>query len=111
VTGIDDDRWSGPVVTWARRRCRGGTLTVSLSGDATLFREPQTVTAATGESVRVPPNRVVRLTVPVSPLRGVCVARFTVAPTAVPSEVLPASTDSRRLGTHFTAFAYERRAS
>jgi len=111
VTGIDDDRWSGPVVTWARRRCRGGTLTVSLSGDATLFPEPQTVTAATGESVRVPPNRVVRLTVPVSPRDGVCVARFTVAPTAVPSEVLPGSTDNRRLGTHFTAFAYERRAS
>lgn len=111
VTGVYDDRWSGPVVTWARKQCRGGTLTVLLSGDATLFPEPQTVTASTGESVRVVPNRAVRLTVPVRPENGVCLARFTIAPTAVPSEVLSGSTDDRVLGTHFTAFAYEREPS
>ena len=109
VTGLYDDRWSGPTVTWTRKQCRGGTLTVSLSGDATLFPDGQTVTAAGGESVRVLPNRVARLTVPVRPRAGVCVARFAVAPTAVPRDVLPGSGDDRLLGTHFTAFAYERR--
>jgi hypothetical protein len=111
VTGVYDDRWSGPSVTWTRKQCRGGSLTVSLSGDATLFPEGQTVAASTGQSVRVAPNQVARLTVPVRPRHGVCAARFTVAPTAVPSEVLAGSTDDRVLGTHFTAFAYERETS
>ncbi len=35
-----------------------------------------------------------------------CSVVFTVAPTAVPSEVIPDSTDDRVLGTHFNAFAY-----
>ena len=108
VTGVYDDRWSGPVVTWTRQQCRGGTLTVSLSGDATLFPDGQVVTASTGQAVRVSPNRVARLTVPVQPRGGTCSARFTVDPTAVPSEVLAGSTDDRVLGTHFNAFAYER---
>lgn len=119
VTGVYEDRWSGPVVTWRRKQCRGGTLTVSLSGDARLFPEGQTVTAgypddqptsSAGRSVRVEPNRPARLTVSVRPRNGVCHASFLVQPTAVPSEVIPGSTDDRVLGTHFNAFAYERSA-
>ena len=107
VTGIyPGDTWSGPTVTWARQHCPGGSLTISLSGDAQLFPEGNTVTAATGESVRVVPNVVATLKVPVRAKAGVCHARFEIAPTAVPSEVIPGSIDDRVLGAHFNAFAF-----
>ena len=107
VTGIyPNDTWSGPVVTWTRQHCRGGSLAVSLSGDAQLFPDGNTVTATSSNSVRVVPNRAVTLRVPLAPRQGVCRARFTVSPTAVPSEVIPGNTDSRVLGAHFNAFAY-----
>ncbi len=38
-TGIYPDTWSGPRVTWTRDHCAGGTLSVSLSGDAQLLPE------------------------------------------------------------------------
>ena len=41
-----NDTWSGKHVTWTRERCRGGTLTVSLSSDPNLFDEDQIVTAS-----------------------------------------------------------------
>ena len=107
VRGIyPGDTWSGPRVTWARQHCRGGSLTVSLSGDAHLFPEGNTVTASSGQSVKVIPNVVATLKVPVTAKHGVCHARFDIAPTAVPSEVIPGSADDRALGTHFNAFAY-----
>ena len=33
VTGVDNDLWSGPEVTYRRVRCRGGTLRVTLGSD------------------------------------------------------------------------------
>ena len=101
-----NDTWSGPRVTWARQHCRGGSLTVSLSGDAQLHPDGNRVTASTGESVLVVPNRAATLRVPLAPRRGTCIARFDVSPTAVPSEVIPGNTDDRVLGAHFNAFAY-----
>ncbi len=110
TTGLyPNDTWSGPRVTWSREHCRGGTLTVSLSGDAQLFPDGNTVTASTGERVSVVPNKVAKLRVPVVPRGGTCIVRFDVAPTAVPSEVIPGSTDDRVLGAHFNAFAYDPR--
>jgi hypothetical protein len=107
TTGLyPNDTWSGPSVTWARQHCRGGSLTVTLSGDAQLFPEGNTVTASTGASVRVLPNKVATLRVPLTPRRGTCVARFEVSPTAVPSQVIPGNTDDRVLGAHFNGFAY-----
>ena len=107
VTGIyPNDTWSGPVVTWTRQHCRGGALVVSLSGDAQLFPDGNTVTASNGRSVRVVPNEAATLRVLLTPRQGVCRARFTVSPTAVPSEVIPGNTDDRVLGSHFNAFAY-----
>ena len=100
------DTWSGPRVTWSRQHCRGGTLTVSLSGDAQLFPEGNTVTASTGPSVLVPPNRVTPLRVPVVSRNGSCSVLFTVSPTAVPSKIIPGNTDDRVLGAHFNSFAY-----
>ena len=40
-----NDSWSGDMVTWKRRRCRGGELVVSLSSDPSLFESPQRVDA------------------------------------------------------------------
>ena len=110
TTGLyPDDTWSGPTVTWSREHCRGGSLTLSLSGDAQLFPDGNAVTASTGGQVRVVPNKVAKLRVPLTPRRGTCTVRFDVAPTAIPSQVIPGNTDDRVLGTHFNAFAYEPR--
>ena len=104
-----NDTWSGPRVTWSRAHCRGGSLTVSLSGDAQLFPNGNTVTASTGGRVRVVPNKVAKLRVPLVSRGGTCTVRFDVSPTAVPSEVIPGNTDDRVLGAHFNAFAYDPR--
>ena len=113
ITGLYDDGWSGPLVTYLRRRCQGGRLTVSLSGDPTLLGSQQTtVTARTGgvvvRSVTYAQDAPAALAVPLVSRDGRCVVRFTVSPTAVPAEVLEDSTDTRRLGTHFVGFTYER---
>ena len=42
------DSWSGPVVTWRREHCHGGSLTVTLTGDARLLPDGSTVTASSG---------------------------------------------------------------
>jgi hypothetical protein len=110
ITGLyPDDTWSGKTVTWRRDRCPGGTLTASISTDERLFGgRPQVVTAGSGDSVVVLPNRLSTLAVPVEPnARGVCTARFTVFPTAVPQDVIPGSTDPRVLGAHFEAFQFD----
>ena len=107
-TGIyPGDTWSGPRVTWTREHCAGGSLAVALSGDAQLFPDGNTVTASTGGRVRVLPNVLATLRVPLVPRRGRCSVAFDVSPTAIPSEVIPGSTDDRVLGAHFNAFAYE----
>jgi hypothetical protein len=106
-TGVYPDTWSGPRVTWTREHCAGGSLAVSLSGDAQLFPEGNTVTASTGRRARALPNRLSTLRVPLTSRRGRCSVAFAVAPTAVPSEVIAGSTDGRVLGAHFNAFAYE----
>jgi hypothetical protein len=107
------DTWSGPEVTYTRRRCAPGRLSVELSSDASLFLEPQTVVArSTGRVVgRVrfrPENRAV-LTVPIEPLQGTteCRVVYTVSPTAVPEEVTAGGNpDPRELGAHFNRFVY-----
>ena len=101
-----NDTWSGPTVSWRREHCRGGSLTVTVSGDATLLPEGSTVSASTGQRVRVVPNTVATLRVPVTGRDGVCAVLFRMSPTAVPSEVIPGSTDDRVLGVHFNGFAY-----
>jgi hypothetical protein len=107
VTGIyPDDTWSGPRVTWMRGHCPGGSLTISVSGDVHLFPHGNNVTASTGQRAHIPPNVVTTLKVPVVAKGGVCRARFDIAPTAVPSEVIPGNHDDRVLGTHFNAFAF-----
>ena len=111
VTGLyPNDTWSDETVTWKRRRCRGGELVVSISTDPSLFASVQTVTASVdGKELRrvgLRPNEQAKLRVPLERGQETCIVRFRVSPTAIPAEVLPASSDRRVLGAHFTAFAY-----
>jgi hypothetical protein len=106
-----NDTWSGRTVTYVRRRCAAGTLTVALASDPSLFLEPQTIVArSNGEVVgrlRLPPDRNAVLRVPVEPAPGTtdCRVVFTVTPTEVPSRV-STSDDDRVLGAHFNRFVY-----
>jgi hypothetical protein len=107
------DTWSGPAVTYTRRRCAPGRLAVELSSDANLFLEPQTVTARSNGrvvgQVTFPPEERAVLSVPVVPAPGTdeCRVRYTVSPTAVPAEVTPGGNpDPRELGAHFNRFLY-----
>jgi hypothetical protein len=113
VTGLyPNDTWSGEQVTYLRRRCRAGRLTVELTSDPTLFSAPQTITARSNGAVvgrvRLQPAGPSFLSVPVSPLPRTtdCRVVYTVSPTAVPSEVIADSTDDRELGAHFNRFIY-----
>jgi hypothetical protein len=106
------DTWSGPEVTYVRRRCAPGRLSVELSSDANLFLGPQTVVARSNGRevgrVRFPPDKRAVLSVPVAPPPGTtdCRVVYTVSPTAVPAEVAPGSPDPRELGAHFNRFVY-----
>jgi hypothetical protein len=105
-----NDTWSGPRVTWTRRRCRGGELRVKLSSDPSLFDSPQTVTALVGgrevARTRLRPRGTATLPVALPDDRETCVVRFRVSPTAIPADVLEGSSDERALGAHFNAFVY-----
>ena len=48
VTGVYPDTWSGRTVTYRRLDCRGGSLTVGLGSDPSLFTRAQVVTAFSG---------------------------------------------------------------
>ena len=125
VAGLyPDGAWSGPRVTWTRRRCRGGTLAVTLSSDPHLFLRSNTVTATTGfgsssasasgsiarsraETVHVPRTGYTILQVAVFPTGGTCAVQFVVSPTLVPNDVTHGKNpDPRRLGAHFDVFDY-----
>jgi hypothetical protein len=108
-----NDTWSGTTVTYVRRLCEGGALSVSLSGDAGLFVEPTRVVARSNGAVvgrvRFQPEGRAVLNVPVAPPAGSsdCRVIFTVTPTAVPAKVTAGSNpDPRVLGAHFNRFVY-----
>ncbi len=107
-----NDTWSGPVVTYVRRRCKPGRVAVDLSSDDKLFPGAQTVVARSSGAVvgraRLHGNAHVGLNVPVAPIPGTADCRivYTVSPTAVPADVIEDSTDERRLGAHFNRFVY-----
>jgi hypothetical protein len=90
-----NDTWSGGTVTYRRLGCTGGSVRVSLLGDAGLFHRAQTVVAAQ-VAHSVAPGTPTTIVVP---LRD-CRARFHVSPTKT------APNDPRRLGIHFLSFEY-----
>ena len=102
VTGLHpNDTWSGPIVTYRRLDCAGGTLTVGLRSDPNLYRDPSTVRAA-GRTVRVPPDsRTHSFTVLLRPEDGACTVTFEISPAVVPGHG-----DLRTLGLHFDRFQY-----
>jgi hypothetical protein len=105
VTGVYDDTWSGPLVLYTRLACRGGTLTVTVQGDPGLFSRPSTLVARIGGAVvaraTIPQLGVHRVRVPLVPVHGRCETYFLISPTKVPG-----ASDGRRLGLHFSGFAY-----
>jgi hypothetical protein len=112
ITGLYPDTWSGPRVRWRLQRCEGGTLTVTVHSDPSLFTESQTLRIAAGAFARgtssVPPTgEPASAAIPARPHDGVCTVTFEISPTANPSEVIPGSTDDRELGLHFDAFLWE----
>ena len=97
------DTWSGRQVTYTRSRCGGGSLTVQLESDPSLFTKTQVVTAyESGRPVgtaRIAPTATSALTVPLRGVAGTCTVVFDVAHTKVPGHG-----DPRRLGAHFLSF-------
>ena len=115
VTGIFPttpgvEAWSGGHVSWTRTSCTGGTLAVKVSSDQKLFPKPQALTVAgttTGETLTIVPGTTDRsFTFRLTPVNRVCRVTFAVSPTAVPAKIEPGSSDTRRLGLHFTPFVY-----
>jgi hypothetical protein len=112
ISGLYADTWSkGQTVTWTQSECSGGTLTVQLESDASLFRTAQTVVAREGGSLlgsaEIAPTAQATLRLPLRPLAGSrCAVVFHVAQTAIPARVEPRSTDTRLLGAHFLEFTY-----
>lgn len=103
--GVYPDSWSGPTAIYTRYECSGGSVRLAVESDGTLFRTAQTVSAA-GRRARVEPGGTATLVVPLRPRDGRCDVDVTVTPTAVPALTIPGSTDTRRLGVHFTAVDY-----
>ncbi len=106
-----NDTWSGPHVRWTRLRCQGGDLVVRLHSDPNLVGDELTwVLAIVGghpvARVAVPGTGSVALRVPLEAKDGTCVADFRITPTRVPANLIPGSTDIRRLGVHFDSFLY-----
>jgi hypothetical protein len=99
TTGIYPDSWSGPEATYTRYACDGGSVSVHLVRDDTLFPMAQLV-HANGRTFVVRGTKL-RITVPLVVENGRCTAAFDVRPTKVPGPG-----DARRLGIHFARFDY-----
>jgi dolichyl-phosphate-mannose-protein mannosyltransferase len=114
VTGLyPQDTWSGPTVQYTRLDCTGGSVTVRLESDPSLFTQAQTVVASVGGHragrVRVAPGTTRSLSVPLERHDRTCTATFGVSPTAVPAVATKGENpDPRELGIHFTRFTYRR---
>jgi hypothetical protein len=95
-----NDTWSGRHVTYSRSHCSGGTLTVQLATDGSLYTSTQTVVAREHGNLvgraSIPPTATTQLVVPLHSRSGTCSIEFDVARTLVPGHG-----DTRALGAHF----------
>src|SRR5207249_8126087 len=83
-----NDSWSGKHVVWTRRRCRGGTLRVTLSSGPELYKRPNRVVATGGTqpvTQIVPRLGLVTMRIPLPSGAATCVVKFTVDKTLVPT--------------------------
>jgi dolichyl-phosphate-mannose-protein mannosyltransferase len=100
VSGLyPNDTWSGKRVTYVRRPCSGGTLSVTLGSDPSLFSRPQLVLVG-ARRILVPPAETTTVTLPLRPgPGGACRLEF-----VVPHTKVPGHGDTRALGVHFYSF-------
>jgi hypothetical protein len=96
-----NDTWSGRHVSYLRRPCSGGKLTVMLGSDPSLFTQPQVVLAGT-RRILVPPAETKTVTLPLRSVAGACTLDF-----EIPHTKVPGHGDTRPLGVHFYSFHYE----
>ncbi|HEX4777087.1 MAG TPA: hypothetical protein VFW74_09970, partial [Acidimicrobiia bacterium] len=105
TTGIYPDSWSGPKATYTLYRCApGNTLSATLSGDRKLIRTESIVTTTSGSrrvTYVVPYGATRTVAIPLTPVDGRCVVRFSILPVAQPAAVEQGSTDTRVLGIRF----------
>jgi len=113
VTGLyPGDVWSTKHVTYLRRECTKGYVSVVLQSDPSLYSSDQTVTATSGGKavgqIRIAPeDQPRRFLVPLTPGAGnTCTVSFTAAKLLVPAKIEPGSTDKRPLGARFLQFDY-----
>jgi hypothetical protein len=105
--GLYDDGWTSGEVVFRVYECSGGTVRVDVRLDGFLHADPVTVTPRAGDELRpavtVPVDgTVVTIAVPVNATPAhVCEVSFSVAPLAVPQEIL-GSADPRPLGVLMT---------
>jgi hypothetical protein len=102
VSGLyPNDTWSGTRVTYVRRPCSGGALTVTLGSDPSLFSRPQLVLVG-ARRILVPPAQTTTVTLPLRPgPGGACRLVF-----LVPHTKVPGHGDRRALGVHFLSFTH-----
>jgi hypothetical protein len=103
ITGLyPNDTWSGPRVTYVRRPCAGGELTVVLGSDPALFPAAQLVLAGQ-RRILVPSTGTKTVTLPLRRVAGTCTVQF-----VVPHTKVAGHGDTRRLGVHFYSFTPSR---
>ena len=109
-TAAGVEAWSGSRVSWFHADCAAGTLTVKVSSDTKLFSRPSTVTiggTTPAQTVSVAPSDVDKpITMPLTPVHGICHVELAITPTHVPSRYEPGVNDLRHLGLHFAPFVY-----
>jgi hypothetical protein len=94
LEGVYEDGWSGPVFSYQRYGCDGGSVVLDLARDAGLYLGSQRV----GPYRFAPGREEARVTVPLGPD---CTAELPVTPTTVPG-----GDDLRNLGVRVEGFEY-----
>ena len=113
IEGWHGDSWTGPEVSWLRRGCLRGTLTIPVHTDQILFANVTQHIAVTGTTpkpftVTLPSTASKTIRVPLAPVNGVCRVQLAITPTRRPADY-PAlnNPDPRDLGVLATGFQYQ----
>jgi len=114
ITGLYDDTWTGPEVTWSRTQCaRGSLLRIAVQSDAGLFKDTLQHVAVSGETpaqtfVVHPADEPRVHTFDLQPRNGRCTVRLRISPARRPADFPQLhSQDNRLLGLHIGYFTYK----